>query len=43
MSQQKVRMAARFQQENQVKHSSGYMISNFITVILRSMKFIYYR
>lgn len=39
MSQPKVRMAARYQEQNQVKHSSGYNISNFITVILRSKHF----
>jgi hypothetical protein len=29
-------MAARLQEEYRVAHSSGYEISNFITVILRS-------
>lgn len=40
MTQPKVRMAANYQEQHQVKHSSGYNISNFITVILRSKNFI---
>jgi hypothetical protein len=36
MSEKHVRMAAQFQESFQVPHESGYAISNFITVILRS-------
>lgn len=36
MSQKKVRMAAHYQEAYQVMHSSGYPISNFVTVILRN-------
>jgi nuclear protein localization family protein 4 len=39
MTQQQIRMAARFQEEYSVVHSSGFSISNFITVILRSKIF----
>lgn len=36
MTESQIRMAARLQEEYNVAHSSGYPISNFITVILRS-------
>lgn len=40
MDEKKVRMTARMQEEYRVAHSSGYEISNFITVILRSNIFL---
>jgi nuclear protein localization family protein 4 len=36
MDEKKLRMAARMQEDYRVMHSSGYEISNYITVILRS-------
>lgn len=36
IDEKKLRMAARMQEEFRVMHSSGYEISNYITVILRS-------
>jgi hypothetical protein len=36
MSDKQVRMAARYQEKFGVQHESGYQISNFITVILRT-------
>lgn len=36
MSEKHVRMAAEFQEQHRVPHESGYDISNFISVILRT-------
>ncbi len=40
MDEKKLKMSARLQKENRVMHSSGYEISNFVTVILRSIFFV---
>ena len=40
MTENQIRMAARFQEEYNVPHSSGYPISNFISVILRSISLL---
>jgi len=40
MNEKKLKMAARMQEEFKVPHSSGYNISNYITVILRSKNYL---
>jgi hypothetical protein len=42
MNEKKVRMAAKMQEEFKVSHASGYTISNYITVILRSIRLSYF-
>lgn len=38
LSQHEVRTACRFQEEYTVRHSTGYPISNFFTVVMRTDK-----